>query len=157
MGSSCAPARHPAARMPRLQRPRATMPFAYGHRAHGHVRRCVAGGQPETMANKQDTEIREVVSEDPSLSPEANRILTEEARAAVGADRVLACRPAARETRAQDAELVHPPEDAPAQYPLGAHASLGARSEQSLVRSRQLHGSVCSACRSPRPHDQYPT
>jgi hypothetical protein len=40
------------------------------------------------VPNEQDTEIREVVSEDPSLSPEANRVLTEEARAAVGADRV---------------------------------------------------------------------
>jgi len=40
------------------------------------------------MSHDQDTEIREVVSEDPSLSPEANRILTEEAREAVGADRV---------------------------------------------------------------------
>jgi hypothetical protein len=36
----------------------------------------------------RDLEVREVVSEDPSLSPDANRILTEEARAAVGADRV---------------------------------------------------------------------
>ena len=28
------------------------------------------------MAAEQDTEIREVVSDDPSLSPEANRVLT---------------------------------------------------------------------------------
>jgi hypothetical protein len=40
------------------------------------------------MPNEQDTEIREVISDDPSLSAEANRVLTEEARAAVGADRV---------------------------------------------------------------------
>jgi len=40
------------------------------------------------VPNEQDTEIREVVSDDPSLSPEANRVLTEEARAAVGAERV---------------------------------------------------------------------
>ena len=37
------------------------------------------------MSN-DETEIREVVSDDPSLSPAANRILTEEARQAVGAD-----------------------------------------------------------------------
>jgi len=43
---------------------------------------------PWWMPNEQDTEIREVVSDDPSLSPEANRVLTEEARAAVGADKV---------------------------------------------------------------------
>jgi Flp pilus assembly protein TadB len=40
------------------------------------------------MAVERETEIREVIADDPSLSPEANRILTEEARAAVGADRV---------------------------------------------------------------------
>lgn len=40
------------------------------------------------MPNEPDTEIREVTSDDPSLSPEANRILTAEARAAVGAERV---------------------------------------------------------------------
>src|SRR4051812_11347882 len=40
------------------------------------------------MPNEQDTEIPEVISDDPSLTPEANRVLTEEARAAVGADRV---------------------------------------------------------------------
>jgi len=40
------------------------------------------------VSNDNETEVREVVSDDPSLSPEANRILTEEARAAVGADRV---------------------------------------------------------------------
>ena len=62
----------------------------------------------------------------------------------------------------QDAELVHPPEeDAPAQYPLGAHASGPARSEQSLVRGRQLqrgrqlHGYLPAG--RPVPHYQYPT
>ena len=40
------------------------------------------------MSNDNETEVREVVSDDPSLSPEANRILTAEAREAVGADRV---------------------------------------------------------------------
>jgi hypothetical protein len=38
--------------------------------------------------SNDETEIREVVSDDPSLSPAANRILTEEAREAIGADRV---------------------------------------------------------------------
>jgi hypothetical protein len=47
-----------------------------------------AGGQPVGVINDNETEVREVVSDDPSLSPEANRILTEEAREAVGADRV---------------------------------------------------------------------
>ena len=37
---------------------------------------------------RDEIEIREVVSNDPSLSPAANRILMEEARQAVGADRV---------------------------------------------------------------------
>ena len=40
------------------------------------------------MSNDNETEVREVVSDDPSLSPEVNRILTEEVREAVGAARV---------------------------------------------------------------------
>ena len=39
------------------------------------------------MSNDNETEVREVVSDDPSLSPEVNRILTEEVRE-VGAARV---------------------------------------------------------------------
>lgn len=41
-------------------------------------------GEPE----QRETERREVRADDPSLSPEANRILTEELRAAVGRDAV---------------------------------------------------------------------
>jgi len=40
------------------------------------------------VSNDHETEVRDVVSDDPSLSPEANPILTREAREAVGADRV---------------------------------------------------------------------
>src|SRR5829696_6971604 len=40
------------------------------------------------MADRQETEVREVKSQDPSLSPAANKLLTEELREAVGADRV---------------------------------------------------------------------
>jgi hypothetical protein len=40
------------------------------------------------MADRQETEVREVKSEDPSLSPAANELLTEELRDAVGTDRV---------------------------------------------------------------------
>jgi hypothetical protein len=46
---------------------------------------ALAGSGP---VSNDETEIREVVSDDPSLSPAANRILTEEARQAIGADRV---------------------------------------------------------------------
>jgi Flp pilus assembly protein TadB len=61
------------------------------------------------MAAERDTEIREVVSDDPSLSPEANRLLTEEARAAVGADRVRVPR-----------DTPHTERD-----PAGTHSSIG--------------------------------
>src|SRR5215207_10067721 len=40
------------------------------------------------MADRQETEVREVKSEDPSLSRAANKLLTEELREAVGADSV---------------------------------------------------------------------
>lgn len=61
------------------------------------------------MAAERDTEIREVVSDDPSLSTEANRLLTEEARAAVGADRVRVPR-----------DTPHTERD-----PAGTHSSIG--------------------------------
>jgi len=44
-------------------------------------------GKPARVS-RDETEVREVVSDDPSLSPEANRILTQELREAVGAERV---------------------------------------------------------------------
>ena len=40
------------------------------------------------MADDNELEVREVVAADPSLTPEANRLLTQELRDAVGADRV---------------------------------------------------------------------
>ena len=51
------------------------------------------------MSTERELEEREVVSDDPSLSPEANRLLTEELREAVGADRVQVPRDAPRHER----------------------------------------------------------
>src|SRR5215211_2492724 len=75
------------------------------------------------------------------------------ARKRIGAHQIPAHPRLARGT--QDAELIHPPEDAPAQYTLGAHASGPARGEQDLVRGCQLHGYLPAG--RPVPHDQYPT
>jgi Flp pilus assembly protein TadB len=61
------------------------------------------------MTAERETEVREVVSDDPSLSTEANRLLTEEARAAVGADRVRVPR-----------DTPHTERD-----PAGTHSSIG--------------------------------
>jgi hypothetical protein len=48
----------------------------------------LASGQRPRMHHDDELEVREVRSDDPSLSQEANRLLTEELREAVGADRV---------------------------------------------------------------------
>ena len=63
-----------------------------------------AAGKPRRVS-RDETEVREVVSDDPSLSPEANRVLTRELREAVGAERVRVPRDAphvSREHRAAD-------------------------------------------------------
>ena len=51
------------------------------------------------MAAREDLEAREVASHDPSLTPEANRLLTEEARRAVGSDTVRVPRDTPRRSR----------------------------------------------------------
>jgi hypothetical protein len=53
------------------------------------------------MAPRDDLEVRDVVSDDPSLTPEANRLLTEEARRAVGSDKVRVPRGTPRHSREQ--------------------------------------------------------
>jgi len=63
------------------------------------VRRRSRGGQIPSVSAERQFENRPVTSEDPSLSPEANRLLTEELRTVVGSDHVRVPRDAPHHER----------------------------------------------------------